>query len=180
MKSIVWVLLLAAAGAAVPQEHRSPTPRAEVSLLRQFEGEWDALSQVVGMSDRESHETNGRETARMGVGGLWLCIEFHGDIDDTPFEARGQMGYDPMTRKYVMSWVDSVSPRMKVAEGWADSSGKVFTLRSECRDPLTEHCVRETLVLEIRDRDHRTLRATVRSREGDERQTMQILYTRRK
>ena len=51
------------------------------------------------------------------TGGLWVLSKFEGDFGGMKFEGRGQFGYDPIKKKYVGTWIDSMSPTLSVLEG---------------------------------------------------------------
>src|SRR5262249_30684806 len=59
---------------AAQDQPEFPTPRREHSYLRQFEGEWEAVTQVFGKEDQPAYESTGRETAKLALGGFWLCF----------------------------------------------------------------------------------------------------------
>ena len=47
----------------------------------------------------------------------------------------GQTGYDPQKKKYVGTWVDSMSPSVMVTEGEFDSKTDTMTMNSKGTDP---------------------------------------------
>ena len=52
----------------------------------------------------------GRRGQHSVTGGLWVASTFQGDFGGMTFEGRGQFGYDPAKKKYVGTWIDSMSP----------------------------------------------------------------------
>jgi hypothetical protein len=48
------------------------------------------------------------------------------------------VGYDPQKKKYVGTWVDSVTPYLWTYEGSLDASGRILTLETEGRIPRPE------------------------------------------
>src|SRR5262249_34239285 len=66
-------------------------------------------------------------TYKMEVGGLWLVANFKSNFGGQEFEGKGLDGYDPMKKKYVTVWVDSMSPVPMFFQGEFDKEGKVLT-----------------------------------------------------
>src|SRR6185503_7000631 len=90
-------------------------------------------------------------------GGYWLFIDFKGDHQGKPYQGSGTMGYDPRKSKYVLTWVDNMSPYSMWAEGDADSTGKTFTMMSDSCDPETGKAAKMRTVFQFQDANHRTL-----------------------
>lgn len=78
-----------------------PTP--EHQRLEKDAGVWDAVATFFGPNGEEN--SKGVETNRM-LGGFWLVSEFKGEFFGAPFEGRSQLGYDPIKKKYVGTWID--------------------------------------------------------------------------
>src|SRR5262249_35902359 len=93
-------------------------PGPEHEKLKKLEGEWDA---TVAFAGSESKAT---ASYKMTLGGFWLTHDFKGEFAGMKFEGKGTTGYDPVKKKYVSSWVDSMSPSMMLMEGNYDKDGK--------------------------------------------------------
>ena len=52
------------------------------------------------------------------------------------FEGRGQFGYDPAKKKYVGTWIDSMSPTLRVLEGTYDAKTKTLTYKGDGVCPI--------------------------------------------
>ena len=165
------------------EEPEFPRPAKEHSILRQFEGDWDAQCRVMvrgGDVDREFLESSGREYAKLGYGGFWLTLDFSGEMHEKSFEGRGTLGWDPLKKKYLLTWFDSLNPRMMIAEGNADPTGRKITVYASRVDPVTQDPYQEKLVFETRDSNTRTLTFIMPGDDGKDRKAMEIVYTRRK
>lgn len=169
--------LFSVAGAQDKKE--MPKPQKEHELLRQFEGQWEATSRSF-LTSAKAEECQGAESARMGYDGFWLTIDFKGEVRGKPFQGYGTMGYDPRKTKYVMTWIDNMSPYSLWAEGDADAAGKVFTFISDGCDPETGKPARMRSVFEIKDADHRTLTFYAFGKDGPDRKFSEIQYARKK
>lgn len=184
---ILIPLAVAVALAGVPGAQDAPEfpkPQKEHSILKQFEGDWDAQCRLLYPEepgkDRESIQSRGREVAKLGYGDFWLVLDFTGEMHEKPFEGRGTIGYDPLKKKYVLTWFDSLNPRMMIAEGDADESGRMISLQADAVDPVTKEPYQQRLVFEVKDAGTRTLSFYFSVAEGKERKAMEIVYTRRK
>jgi hypothetical protein len=184
MRIIVSVVALGLASYAFAQDTPEfPKPQKEHSLLKQFEGDWDAHGRMFGQMTKEGKaypESKGRETAKMGYGGFWLAFEFNGEMHDRAYQGHGAMGYDPYKKKYQIVWIDSFNPRLMTAEGDADASGKTFTFHTTCVDPVSKEPLQETLVLQVKDADFWTMTMTFVGAEDKTHKGMTIEYTRHK
>ena len=65
---------------------------------------------------------------------MWLVSKFEGKLGDMPFTGRGTTGYDPAEKKYVGTWIDSVSPYMTIMKGDYDPATKTLTMTGDMRD----------------------------------------------
>jgi len=126
-----WMALAGLMLAAEAQDHKEfPKPGKEQALLKQqFEGDWDAVSKHE--KDGKKEESKGTEGVKSAYGGFWLLFDYKGEHQGKTYTGLGTMGYDPMKKKYLLSWIDSMTPFAMWAEGEADSAGKTFTFTSE-------------------------------------------------
>jgi len=65
------------------------------------------------------------------LGGFWIVNEMQSDIMGTPMTGIQTIGHDPARKKYVGTWVDSMTNHMWQYEGTVDQQGKVLTLEAE-------------------------------------------------
>jgi Protein of unknown function (DUF1579) len=103
-------------------------PTDEHKILAEEEGTWDAtVKSFVSGPDAEPAISKGTEVNTIMTGGLWILSKFEGDFGGVKFEGRGQFGYDPNKKKYVGTWIDSLSPNLSVLEGSYDPKTKTMT-----------------------------------------------------
>lgn len=130
-KTYCLAFLVTALVLCPPARAQAPIkPGPEHEKLKQLEGTWEATIKPVGGS-----ESKGTATYKMEVGGLWLVSDFKSDFGGMPFQGKGLDSYDPLTKKYVSVWVDSMSGMPMVMQGEYDKAGKVLTLAGEGRGP---------------------------------------------
>jgi hypothetical protein len=155
-----------------PVGAQPPKPGPEHEKLKRYEGKWDATVNFGGM------ESKGVATYRMGLGGFWLLSEFQGDFGGMKFEGKGTAGYDPIRKKYVSTWVDSMSPTLMVMEGDYDKDSKVYTETGEGPGPDGK-LMKMKSAIEFKDDD--TFVFTMNNVvDGKDQEMMKITYKRKK
>lgn len=107
-----------------------PVPEKEHAWLKQFVGQWDAVSESVATPAQPAMTCKGQWTSRM-LGGFWVVSEMQADMQGTEMHAIQTIGYDPARKKYIGTWVDSMNNHMWVYEGTVDSSGKTLDLEAD-------------------------------------------------
>jgi hypothetical protein len=112
--------------------------------------------------------------------GRWLQQNFTGTFMGMPFTGVGYTGYDNIKKKYVGSWMDSMSTSMMISTGTANADGKSYTFTSTMDDPMTGKStpVKETVT--VVDDDHHTLEMWGAGPDGKMFKMMEIAYTRKK
>jgi hypothetical protein len=156
-------------------------PTDEHKVLAGSEGTWDATIKTFGPGpDAEPMISKGTEVNTVMTSGLWMLSKFDGDFGGVKFEGRGQFGYDPNKKKYVGTWIDSLSPNLSVLEGSYDSKTKTMTYVG---DGVGADSVRysQKLVFTTKDDGSRVFMLYVKVGEAkDEAKVMEITYQKRK
>jgi hypothetical protein len=167
---LVCALLIWLAPSARAQEPPKPGPEHE--HLKQREGTWDATIKAGG------HESKGKMTYKMGMGGFWLISHFEGDFGGEKFEGRGLDTYDPEKKKYVSAWADSMAPYLLVMEGDYDKDNKTLTATGEGPSPAGK--VKYKAVTKMMDADTMEFTLSVPEKNGKETVMLTITYNRKK
>ena len=163
---------LALAPVAGAQE--APKPGPEHDRLKQLEGTWDV---VMKFGDAE---TKGKVVYKMDLGGLWLVADFQGEFaPGQKFTGKGLDGYDPLKKKYVSVWVDSMSTSPIVSQGTYDKDGKVLTMTGEGPGPDGKP-MKYKMTTEHQDKDKLLFTMFGVSADGKETSMFTIAYKRRK
>ena len=176
-KVIAAILVLATAGIGVAASSRQegfapPKPTKFHEHLKQLEGEWESDVEMMGSKSK------GSETDRLVAGGLFLVMDYKGEMMGSAFSGHGIMGYDTLKKKYVGSWVDSMSTAIWTSEGTVDDAGKVFTSVMEGPDPSGK-MMKMKMVSEITGKDSKRLTFYMTGEDGKEQQTGKIEYKRK-
>ena len=160
-----------------------PKPTAEHKILATEEGTWDAtIKSYPTGPDSEPMVSKGVETNTLLAGGLWVVSTFQTDFGGQSFEGRGQFGYDTTKKKYVGSWIDSMSTSLSVLEGTYDAKTKTMTFTGDGVCPIDGSKLAQRMVTTTKDDGSRefTLYMTVTLTGGKEAKVMHVLYTKRK
>ena len=127
----LFVLAIVASGSVLGQELPvMPKPSAEHKWLEKFVGEWTTDMKATMGPDQPEMTCRGTLSSR-SLGGFWVLNETVGDMVGEPMSSVQTIGYDESTKKYVGTWVDSMTSFMWKYEGSIDKSGKVLTLDAE-------------------------------------------------
>ena len=125
------MIVIGVCGALRAQEQpQFPGPEQEHQWLQQFVGEWESVSEGTAGPGQPALKVEASLTSRM-LGDYWVVTEMKGDIVGTPMQAIQTIGYDPIEKKYVGTWVDSMMHHLWKYEGWVDDTGKRLTLEAE-------------------------------------------------
>jgi hypothetical protein len=179
----ICVATSAFSSAARAQEPSVPKPTAEHKVLAEDEGTWDAtIKSFENGPESEPVVSKGVEVNTVITGGLWVASTFKGDFGGMTFEGRGQYGYDPAKKKYVGTWIDSMSTTITVLEGSYDAKNRTMTFTGDGVCPIDGSKLMHRMVSTQKDDGIRefTLYITGTLTGGKEAKVMQVMYTKRK
>jgi hypothetical protein len=183
------VALAALAATALAQEKKpSPAPPAgmppmptagpEHAILKDHAGVWDATVQMWMAPNQPPSVSKGVETSTM-VGDFWLVTDFKSEMMGQPFVGHGTMGYDPAKKKYVSTWVDSMTPSISLGESDYDAATRTFTGWTDGLD-YEGKPTKVKAVTVWKDPATRIFTMSVKAPDGKEATAMRITYTRQK
>jgi hypothetical protein len=158
------VLMGGLAGAQDEMPIQKPTEQHK--KLRADVGTWEATIKTFAGPDGAATESKGTEINRMMPGGLWLVSDFRGEFAGMPFRGHGVTGYDVHKKKYVGTWVDSMSSSVMVIEGDYDADGKVLVMEGTTPNPADGSPIPVRLVSTSTGDDTRVF--TMNMKMGDE------------
>ncbi|MFZ2854976.1 MAG: DUF1579 domain-containing protein [Rhodocyclaceae bacterium] len=158
-------------------------PQEEHRWLQQLVGEWTTEAQMV-VGPEPAEICKGTERVR-SLGGLWIVAEGRGEM---PGGGTATMmmtiGYNPVKKRYVGTWVGSMMTHIWLYDGELDSSGTVLTLNSEGPDmspgAAPGKLAKYQDVIEIKAADYRILTSHCLSDDGKWQQFMTVHYQRTK
>ena len=178
-----FALLAALFFAAAPlraQAPEMPKPTKEHEWLKQLVGEWTSKGKLMADPNGEPIECEGTETVR-AIGGFWVQAEMNSKPFGEPVTGLMTIGYDPEKKKYVGTWVDSVTSYLWKYEGTLDESGKVLTLEADGPNfTKPGETAKYRDVITIKDKDHKTLTGMAQTEDGKWVTFMTTEFTRKK
>src|SRR5262245_8831964 len=154
-----------------------PTP--EHALLKKDVGTWDASVKSWEKPGAEAMESKAVEKNEMLPGDMWLVSHFEGAFGPIKFNGIGQAGYDPEQKKYVGTWIDSMSPYLLTTKADYDPATKTLTGTGETRDPATNKVMQTKSVARYIDDNTRTFAMYTNGPDGKEWKMLEIMYKRR-
>lgn len=164
--------------AAPPAAPAMPTPLPEHAVLKEEAGLWDATVESFMAPGQPPVLSKGTETGIM-VGDFWLVSEFKTDMMGQPFTGRGTLGYDPAKKKYVSTWVDSMTPTLSLGESTYDAATHTFTGWLDGLDYAGQPTKIKT-VTAFKDPATRVFTMSLPGSDGKDMTALRITYTRRK
>jgi hypothetical protein len=143
-----------------------PAPQKEHQWLQQFAGEWETEAVAYLEPGKPPIKCKGTESART-VGGFWMIAENKGKFMDMPVTGVMTLGYDTEKKKYVGTWICSMTNYLWTYEGTVDSSGKILTLEAEGPCPMSPgKLVKFRDVTEFKSKDHKVLTSSMQAEDG--------------
>jgi hypothetical protein len=143
-----------------------PVPQKEHKWLEQFTGEWESEIEITMGPGGAVMKGKGTESARM-VGGFWIVAESKSEMMGMPFSSVLTLGYDPAKKKYVGTWIDSMSSYLWNYVGSVDESGKILTLETNGPSPMAPDKISKFReVTEFKSKDHRVFTSSIQGDDG--------------
>jgi hypothetical protein len=112
------------------------TPGDQHKILSSLEGSWTTRTRGWMEPDKPPMESTGTCEQKMILGGRYLQQEYTGDMMGEKFSGVNLIGYDNFTKKYVSTWIDSMSTGIYCFEGIASADGKTITQENSYEDPV--------------------------------------------
>jgi hypothetical protein len=173
----VALVLSAMSAIAAAEDYTKPTKQHE-GMAHEV-GIWDADVTMWMDPEAEPQKSKAVETNEM-LGKMWLMGKFDGEFMGEKFMGRSAMGYDPIKKKYVGGWVDSMSPFMFRMEGDYDEDSKTLTMMGESVDCMTGKPMKSKMVTTYEGDGKKTFEMYRLGDDGELVKTMEAKYTRRK
>jgi hypothetical protein len=177
--AVVCGLVGALAGVATAQEMPPlPKPGPEHAVFEDVAGTWEARIETF-MGPGEPAVSTGTEVNRVGCGGLCLISDFTGSFMGAAFEGHGTDTWDATKKKYVGTWMDSMTQGLSLSESTYDPATKTMTGWMEGPD-MTGNISRSKSTSTMKDADTRVMEMHNVAPDGSETLGMRITYTRKK
>lgn len=157
-----------------------PEPSPEHKILMKDAGEWKCDIKMWEPGSDESISSKGTESTKM-IGKMWVIADFKSEFFGAEFTGQATSGYDPIKKKFVGTWVDSMTPHMMLTEGSYDKETDTMTWHSTGTDPATGKVQKGKNVVVYKGEDSRVMTMYMQVPGGDELfKALEITYTRKK
>jgi hypothetical protein len=148
-------------------------------MLASLEGSWTTKTRVWTEPDKPPMEGTGMCEQKMLLDGRYLQQEYRGEMMGSPFTGINLIGYDNHTKKYLSTWVDSMSTGIYYFEGTASPDGKTITQESSYDDPVKGPTVWRS-VTRVVDDDTLEYEMYLTPKGGKEEKMMEMTVTRKR
>lgn len=170
---VAGLVALSPAGA-----QQMPTPGPEHDVLKQDVGNWDATVETWTAPNTPPSLSKGASTTRL-LGGFWVIDDFKADFMGMAFEGHGTTGYDPIKKKYIGTWVDSMTPGLNISESTWDAKTQTMTGVNEGPGPDGKPSKTKG-VTQWQGADKKVFSMYTPGPDGKDVMMMRITYTRKK
>ena len=155
------------------------TPGAPHTRLARLAGSWITKTKGWMEPDKPPVESAGTCRQKMILDGRFLQQEYTGKMMGSPFKGINVIGYDNHTKKYVSTWIDSMSTGIYLFEGTASPNGKTITQESRYDDPVRGPMTWRS-VSRIINADTTAYEMFITAQGGKEEKMMEMTLTRKK
>lgn len=180
MKTVLSIVALVAVGMIRVEAQDAPPmpkPQKEHEWLKALEGEWTVDSECTMKPGEPAMKINGNSSAR-SLGGFFVIVENRAEIMGMPWTGILTLGYDPAKKKYLGTWVDSMSSYPWRYEGTVDASGKVLTMDTEGPDCRTGKTMKFREKIELNGKEGWVF-TSERDDHGTWTRLVRVVYTRK-
>ena len=113
------------------QKHEMEKPTKEHLSLKEGAGTWDYVMKMREAPDKPEMESKGVETC-VALGDFWIVFDIKTDnMMGMAWAGHGTPGYDPAKKKFIGTFIESMSSDRMLGEGTMDADGKVLTVNWE-------------------------------------------------
>ena len=159
---------------------KAMTPGDAHKLLDGMVGTFDAKVTSSMDPSKPPEVSNGTSENSWVMGNRYVMQKFTGSFMGMPFQGVGYTGYDNIKKKYVGTWMDTMTTSMMISDGKADADGKSITFSSTMDDPMTGKTSPVKEKVTVVDADHHMLEMWGAGPDGKMFKMMEINYTRKK
>jgi hypothetical protein len=164
--------------AAMEAMQKAATPGEGQKKLEPLVGRFDAKVTTWMSPSKPPEESTGTSETSWVLGNRFLETKYQGTFMGQPFSGIGYTGYDNVTKKYVGTWMDTLSTGMMLSTG--TMAGNVMKSMATMSDPMTGKASQATETFTIIDDDHNKMEMWEPGPDGKNVKIMEINYTRKK
>ncbi len=146
-----------------------------LALLKRDVGTWNCEVKMFADPNAAPAVSKGVESNFM-VGDHWLIGHFKGSIMGMDFQGASQTTYDAEKKKYVGTWVDSMSPFPMKTEGTWDEKSQTLTTIGTGKDPTGAEM--KSKMVTVYNKDETRVFTMYQVMNGSEVKMLEIKYTK--
>lgn len=147
-------------------------------LFASLAGSWTTQTKEWMEPGKPPVESTGSAEMKMLLDGRFLQQEFTGDMMGKPYSGIGISAYDNIRKRYVSTWIDTMSTGIFIMEGTGSVDGKTITLKGQHAEPGGGNMTHRA-VWKIVDSNNQTFDMYGAHHGGKEMKMMEIIYTRK-
>lgn len=134
VRNVLAITVLgSAAFATVPflQDMPMEAPTPQHTMLQKSVGQWEGTVTMHWPGMEGSTPATDTVTS---FGPFWTISNFQSEIMGAPYQGQGMTGYDPKQKKFVGTWIDSMSSTLSLMEGSYDEAENKLVMEWEGPD----------------------------------------------
>ena len=154
------------------------TPGEPHKLLASIAGSWTTKTKEWIDPQKPPVESTGTVSSRMMLDGRFLQQEITGSMHGRPHTGIWTIGYDNLLKRYISTWIDSMSTQIFIMDGTASADGEAITLTGQHAEVGGGHMTHRA-IWKILDSNTQEFIMYGTYHGGQEMKMMEVLYTRK-
>lgn len=178
--SVAVAIIVGGALAQPPDPAEDQRPSRDHEWLQQLVGEWDVRFKMYTHPDQPPAEPAGADSVR-ALGDYWIVAETTTMMMGAPYRGILSLGYNPQTKRFNGTWIDSMGGHLWVYQGTLNDAGDTLTLETEgpsLQGPDKTARYRE--VIQITGKDSRSFTSSTETQDGAWTTILTAEYRRKK
>ena len=175
-KILAGLILVSIFGSVQAQDIPVPEPTKAHELFAQDAGTWDC---EVGMffagPNNPPIKFKGQEVNKLVSNDLYMQTTFTCEMGNRLFEGHSLVGYDPRTKTYTGTWVDSFTAVPSAIKGKYDAKKNTFTVLSTVVDLENDEELKQKQVTTWKDKSNKTFTIYLLMGEGDDQREIKLM-----
>lgn len=160
---------------------KAGTPGPEHAWLAKGAGKWEGTSKMWMDPKSPAMESTCKTEIKMLMDGRYMSIDTAGEMPGMGmFMGHGIVGFDNVSRKFQMTWIDSMSTQIMNGTGELSADQKTMTWTMWMNDPVSKQPTKFREVDRYLSDNEFTLEMYGPDSGGTEYKMMEIRYTRAK
>ncbi|TDP04236.1 DUF1579 domain-containing protein [Flavobacterium sp. 245] len=113
------------------------TPGEPHKIMADEVGAWNCDMTFWYEPNGKPEKASATANVKMVLGGRYQETDYKGTIMGAPFEGKGTIAYNNVTKEYTNTFIDNMGTGMMVAMGKYDEASKTIELKGEVVNPIT-------------------------------------------